>query len=293
MNRNTKEQHLLDLRRLQREREELRERSREVEYVTLEEPQFVGWEIKATLSDSGFRRADSTYILEAINASRLSEPLFTRNVRYIREIRAAGYKYSRLVGNRLRYKQKKSFIAYWNDHFSPYKQRIPYHHKFRAYKTYKYGVSNFNGRSTIDQKIYNTLSHKAKSYYTSLSLEKVLQPIKGIRYRLNWELPWYELVFKITKSYYTQMPIPNSDAQSKYQKLDDRLDKWKGKGLEKSWNGKWSRYHRDSYVRGIKSSWRVATKQFANTATKQGLMDEDEEFLLSRTKAYKRDYGWT
>lgn len=174
---------------MKRRSEELWKLSRQVEKVPLEKPQFAGWEISITLTESGKRRKDAHILEKIMEILGLTKPRFTKNVKFIKDIRNNKYSVSSLYNTKM---------------------------------SYSHNVGSLNNRH-IRYNEYHNLPENLRSYFYPNPYYKYSNYDKPY-YRVEQNFPFYECRLKVTKSYYNFRGIPNSEAISEEQKLDNKME---------------------------------------------------------------------
>lgn len=249
MLRNHKEEKLKELRRLHRHRDEMWELGRKVEYITLEKPQFCGWNISVDFTQDVKRRKDINVLEAVLDRLTLRKPRFTRRVKYIKLIRRENYKYDTLNFKYLDYILDGLYNRYIN--------KYTYHNAPPSVKHYFKEVKDGWSKRYGD-------------------------------YELNRDLwrnpfPFEKLRLKVSKAYYTHMTIPNDDAKAEgdYCHLILKQNHYfSGKyGFNDGW-----RSTKDYIInRRIRVGWRSFLSQ-----VRIG-MDIEEEFeAFSKTKIHRR-----
>lgn len=222
-------------RRLQQKRDDLRDKSNEVEYVPLEKPIFAGWDLKICLTESGMRRKDSQEIQRVLNVLNLSGDMFTREVKLVRHIRVNNYSLDSI-------KSFSSYRGFYVDHFLNRHITFTKYHNLPGdlkkwfYEDRYYKYSNWRGNG--------------KSYYGVIN-----------------GFPWYECRVSITKSFYNYKKVYNSVAKSEWAKLDGNLYVVDRKT--------WGNSCRDKFVRANRFAWKRATNKIVhNQYTPDEIIDK-------------------
>lgn len=221
MKRNTREERLKEIRRFVGERDYWHEQTKIVEKIPFEKPQFAGWDISVTLSESGMRRSDALDLLRILSVTNVGTNGFTKRVNYIKELRRHSYTFQKVS-----YLAKNGVICWW------------------------YGIRNWRGRLSrfeTSEKGFNSLPVELRKYFTFDSWNNRRYPWSEKKWYLNrHEFPMYELVFKVTKAYYNFQEIPNGEAESNYRKIKNKVKTLYGRGWEKAMPGRWSTYNKFS-----------------------------------------------
>lgn len=236
------------IRRLQEKRDALRVEARKVEYVALEKPVFAGWDIHVGLTKEGINRRDAEELQEVVNYLNLNEYRFTKDVKLVRHIRHHNFS---VDSYRSYYKYYSWFYLGQNRHISFHRyHNLEEHLKLYFYADYKYK------HSTEDRPYYNL-----KAYF-----------------------PWYAFRLYITKSYHAYRGIPNSQAESDYDKLNADLYVWDRKTYRDRW--------KDNFVRTNKFSFKMALKTIVNMQYTPEEIIDDYPKIFRKTNN-QRDYGWS
>lgn len=229
------------IKRIKAKRDELFNSSRDMDYVALEEPIFAGWDISISLKDEYSNRSDLSYLFKILEAVNLSS-FFSRDVNLIKHIRKNNHSFGSL----------------------------------NSYRTY---ISALD-KKLINKRSFDSLPEELKIYFKVDKFYKYSSesnPFYGVD---DNYFPWYEFKLKISKSYYYYRGIPNSAAQSEYDKLSNLFLN----DIKKLWGGR----HRDDFKKGIKGAWRNALKE---VVSKQ--MTEEDLLDYKYPKCWdKREFGW-
>jgi hypothetical protein len=250
MNRVKKEEKYKKFLRDYKELGELRDLAREIHYIELEKPQFAGWEYSIGLDESGMRRRDAPDILFILDLLGLSKPYFIRNI---------------------------STIVYLRKH------RYHYYNAMKYYETGRYRsvhLHGFNYKKLIDEKQYLSLSEHYRKFFIYDEYESKYRYFTGNRYRFNWNaFPAYELKVKVRKAYWTKMGVHDTNAQTEYRKLDDKLDhnRLTNKYVYKSYPNKWDRKFT---IRRNRRSMKMVCDRMREDSS-----EENEEYIMRICKS--------
>lgn len=239
--------------RLDKLSSQLREEFRNPKLIPLTEKIQIGWDVSLELTSNISRKDEAPILNEVMTILRLNEPIYMKNVKWLKYIRRIGH----------------SFTKYVDD------------------ATY-YGLKHwFNYRKRITEKQYLALSPQVKKYFTK-NLDNFLgradYHAKKNPYKLSsFYFPDYYLKFKVKKSYATHQAIPNhrleSDAQNIGNFLHDQVHFYGSKnGFTRYWNS-----CKDIIMhRAKRRSWKAALSQMKNQD------EETQDFIFSKTKAHRR-----
>lgn len=230
------------IRRLSGESDKYRDEPDYIGFIDLDKPVQVGWEVSVTLSEGGMRRNDTSTLLTILKIANYDKVIFVRKVSFIKEIRRSKYHFQSVMSGKY-HKYKGSFVEFWDENKALFK-------------------ANHNVRRFISEKEYNNLSNEYKRYFYRTTEH---WSSKKTVYAINERFPWYELVFKVEKSYITKIKIPNSKAKSEYDKLQNKLKYYWGRGLEKSLG--WTKYddwYRPNNPKYLRKRWKRYCKQAIN-----------------------------
>ena len=257
---NEKEKKLKFVRREYNRCDELNDKANIYTIVPYEKPRFAGWEVYLDLSESGKRRRDAQDILDIMNHLELNNLFFTRNVSEIREVRRNNDigNYQKILYNKLYY------LTHWNKHNKNY--------------------ANIFTRN-VSEYVYNSIPHKYLPYFTKYSY--VVEGQKFTHYGFSDQFPFYELIFKVRKTYHTCRKVYDNEAQSEYQKLRNKL-----------WDGSYFKYiHKAvglennclySSSKCIKQAWRNALSQIVNLDIHNEEFEDISEEIIVRKKCYNK-----
>lgn len=136
----------------------------------------------------------------------------------------------------------------------------------------------FNNRH-ISNKTYHNLSERLKTLFYPDYFNKYSTPDKP-RYRVyDGHFPWYACRLRVRKAYYRYDVIPNSIAQSEYDKIayyPDIVSTYSSTG------------YRDDFRASTKSAWKAALKEVVKEQ-----MGEEELLDYKYPKCFdKKDFGW-
>ncbi len=196
MNLNKQEKKLKSLRALDKKRNEIYNSHRGyrkdmfIEYVPVEEPQFIGWEYSVILEESARNRSDSAQLLSLLRY--ISRPLtFFKSVDFLRYIRSNGHNLDNIYNH------------------NTGKQR------------FSRDVEAIIHRS-LDYNRYLNLEEKLKCYYERMDY---YNPWSGwyTSYELSSRFPMYQLRLKVKPTYSTHRGLPIADNIRDVQLIREKL----------------------------------------------------------------------
>jgi hypothetical protein len=210
MKRNKQEETYKRVRRQIRRNDELHSESRDLEWVPVEEPQFLGWDVQVILGDSGLRRGDVDNILAIMNYFNMSKPTFTRHAWVGKMIRQ----------NNNKYQESLKFIS---KHIqSKWKGRYGWgYNSFHDYVAKNYMPYFLD--TSISESTYENIPLHLKGFFSKCTERATVWRPEYYYYKLSAKFPLYELRLKVTRCYSTHRGIPNSEAQSEYTKMHQKL----------------------------------------------------------------------
>lgn len=234
-------------------------------WLPLEKPVFAGWETWVTLSASARNRRDAPRLLAAIHAIGIDKPLFFKQVRSIRLLRDANYKYEQVKSTWPR---------------APHTTWV--HHSFEPLF-----------RNRITEKVYNGLAPDIKPYFEPRITPNEQTKKETSYYILAW-FPSHELVFKVKKSYNTFVGHLYGDEIGEYTKLRRWLWHAAQAPERTSLNGGENRW-RESFCKGIKRRWAAACRELCKCPSRHLIKDEVDDFIDTIEHKYrlynKKQYG--
>lgn len=252
------------LRRLSKKTDALWGRARELEWIPVEEPQFLGWDILVVLGDSGLRRSDAPNLLKVMEYFNMGKPVFTRHEWVSKIIRGNNGRYVETLKQAFKLTHKK------HSHWSYIE---PFEYINRNYMPY------FENRR-ITQQVYDTVPSYLHKYFTRYTERATVWRPEYYYYKLSSTFPRYELRLKSTKSYSTHRGIPDGEAQSEYQKGRDTLNNehyWGGRGYEA--------YYHKLTNRSRRKAWNMVVKAVVKTTTieeAEEALEEQEYYAIGR-----------
>lgn len=265
MLRNKQEEKLKYLRRLSAYRDTLE--PNKIDYIPVEKPFFVGWDVSITLSESGMRRRDASDLLMVLNILGASKKQFTKSVKFIRYLRHHRYSVELTSGT---YSYKDHRWRHPNSYYFPY--------------WYQTGVNAYY----IDERKFEQVPLHLRHYFYEDKDSYYRKYVRHKVYRLSFmnSFPFYELVYKVEKSYANALGVPRGDDISESEMISDILSNnhyWSTKNGYS--NGGESFCHHMSNI-----MHRRAWKQFCHSMKNSDFSDEAEE--LSRKHLKNQKYKW-
>jgi hypothetical protein len=266
MLRNKQEQKLKYLRRLDAYQDTLDTHT--VEYIPVEKPFFVGWDVYITLSESGMRRRDAPDILAVLDILGASKKQFTKSVRFIRYLRRFHYSVELTAGQ---YEYKHYRWRHPNSCYFPY--------------WYQTGLNAYY----IDERKFEQVPAHLRHYFYEDKDSYYRKYVRHKVYRLSFmnSFPLYELVYKVEKSYANALGVPRGDDISEDNMISDILSNnhyWSSK------KGTIRNGHDNFYQHMSNIMHRRAWKQFCHNMKNSDFSDEAEE--QSRKCLKNQKYKW-
>lgn len=221
MKRNRQEERLKELGRLDAENSKLD--TRNLDWIPVEEPQFLGWELQVVLGESGTRRRDAEDLLKVMDIARVSEISFTRHEWISKLIKSQSGRY---------YQIKEAFFKWY----------------YRNRRTYPFGYNDdwirrhyfpYWDTKCISQKDYDELEPRLRKYFLGEKHSATTWRPEYYTYRIN-QFPRHELVIKCTKAYSTHRGIPHSEEIAREKEIYDTLRDnryWCAKNGFSRWGG--------------------------------------------------------
>ena len=277
MRRNKKTEKVKFLRRLDTLNSELSTLRREMEWVPVEDPQFLGWDVSIGLSPQRQRSADAGDLLKVLDAVKMRTTTFVKSRWVIKMMRDHGRKYYSFYSYyrrelQRRYAKKWGMMSLWPSNY--YYQR------------------NDNIPSVADAEItethYETLDANIKRYFYKSKIDRYFSSYWARRqegeyvYKIDIQrFPAYELELKITKAYSTHRGIPNGEAQSEYDKTHDKLSQENYWCAKNGFRGDKSKWYRNHMARRSRHAWqKVLIKQ--NVLAPDEYRENLEAIVLAR-----------
>lgn len=244
MKRNKKQEEQQELRRIARRHDEIGYSRHLMEWVPVDEPQFIGWEYKVVLTDQGSRRRDALVLQELL--TKLGREQFYSSEAFVKVVRQN-------------------------------KHRIDFIRSYRKLTcTYSWHLDAMFG-NLINEYKHAQLSIEAQNYFDIEYTERWGNIYK--QYRLKPGFPYYETKIKVTKAYSTHRGIPQGDLISEsdflWKIMEDR--RWYS-----TKNG-YSRYQDDWYPRCKKAMTRMQNRRRWKIALNQFSDDESLEYHEAKT----------
>lgn len=266
MLRNKQEEKLKYLRRLSAYRDTLE--PNKIDYVPVEKPFFVGWDVSITLSESGMRRRDAPDLLLVLDILGASKKQFTKSVKFIRYLRHYRYSVELTAGS---YSYKDYRWRHPNSYYFPY--------------WYQTGLNAYY----IDERKFEQVPLHLRHYFYEDKDNYYGKYVKHKVYRLSFmnSFPFYELIYKVEKSYANALGVPRGDDISESEMISDILFNnhyWSAKNGT-STNGCESYCHHMSNI-----MHRRAWKQFCHSMKNSDFSDEAE--ALARKHLKNQKYKW-
>lgn len=234
---------------------------RAVDYVPVEKPYFMGWDVSIALSESGARRRDADELQAVLDALGASRKQFTKGVRFIRYLR------------RWRY----SLDAIEHAHVMDYKKgRDTKPHWFQSLAHY-----------SLSKHAYANLPVHIQKYFYYDKSDYYYWGKYGDCYRLRFPFPTYELIYKVEKAYANFQGIPRADEWSEWQHLSNILEDnhyWSAK------NGFPDGYRQKHWDRQRNVITRRTWKKFCHVIKNTDLSYEAEEQETRFIKKSRKDW---
>jgi len=199
MLRNKQEEKQKALRRLRIRQDELDWKG--VEYVPVEKPFFMGWDVYVDLSESGKRRRDAPDLMQVLHLIEATKKRFTKCVKYIRYLRKNGYSYEVTENSVFDY---RTWTAHKQHEYLPY-----YHQTLRTLYITESEFEHVKG--PIRKYFYRTNRYWWRTYD-----DKVYKVDESV-------FPTYELVYKVEKAYANARGIPKGEEWGEYERIRDIL----------------------------------------------------------------------
>jgi len=249
MERNKQEKKLKELGRLANELDDIG--YRDYEWVPVDKPRFIGWDLQVVLSESGARRRDALKLQEILNAC--APKVFVRDMGVVKKARAAGLRVDLMT-------------------YNPRKDRYLTDHRDELF------------RKRLSQWQYDRLADHLKSFY---SPENRLT-YSGTPYKEYWLIqgyfPFYETTIKITKAYSTHIGIPIAENWKRSEEIHHIIREenyWCSKNGFHNGRSKWGRRFE---LKTYRNKWSHATKMIAKEYQTEGVVvrewdNWDEEFV--------------
>lgn len=249
MLRNHKEQLKKEYLRLDRKRDQLRKEFRKPTLIPLTEKIMMGWDVSLELIPNISISDEAPILNQVLTVLKLNEPIFIKNVKWLKQIRKNAYSFTKYVDDAHLYG-----LSYW-----------------------------FRLRKRITEKEYLSLTPQLKHYfYKQYLISDYYEQKKPYKLSERY-FHFYNLKFRVRKSYATHQAIPDhrleyEDTRITYF-LEDEVHFYGSKnGFHKDWS-----YNKDiTRYRAKRRSWKAALSQMKNQD------EETQEFILSKTKAFKR-----
>lgn len=232
---------------------------RAVDYVPVEKPYFMGWDISIGLSESGKRRRDAHELQAVLDACGASEKYFTKGVYYVRYLRKWRYSVENIESAlTIDYRKGKASKPHW----------------FRS--LYHYSLSKHT---------YANLPANIQKYFYYSKPDWYSWGKYGDCYRIRFPFPIYELIYKVEKAYAHFQGVPRADEWSEWNHLCNILEDnhyWTAKnGYTDGYRVRhWNRYRQ----RINRRSW----KRFCSEFKKSDFSYEAEERQMKFSKTAKQ-----
>jgi hypothetical protein len=256
MQRNRKEEHEKKMDRLYKYYCDL---DTHLEWVPVEEPQFIGWDLTITLSEQRLRSRDAEKLNMVLHLLGCDKPTFIRHPNVISLIRGNNHNYANS----------------YREHVRVQSRRGRYSHTIH--------IPNLMDRSITVEK-YESLTPEMQKYFGK-SWRDTWWSGRNYYYVLDSRtFPYYELRAKIEKSWSTHRGIPRSDDQSQYDKIRRKFD------YDCYWNKRWgsgNRNYKGASMR-MRKSWSRGLNVLATTLDDKEnyeLIEQQECKLAKRVRA--------
>lgn len=277
MKRNKQEERLKELGRLDTEMADL---DTGLDWVPVEEPQFLGWEFQVLLSPSGLRRRDAEDLLQVMDICNVSEVNFTRHEWVVKLIKSQGGRYfqSKEAFFRRYYKDRKQYLV-WHDDAWVKRHYFPYWEN-----------------NSVEQKTYDEVHPRLKKYFSAVKYDATVWRPEYYRYRINSLFPKYELIIKWNKAYSTHRGIPHSEEIARHEQIHATLmanHYWCAKNCFSRWSGEsaWERRYNRKLTR---KHWRSCLQEVGKVEFNPWYWDtEKEDPLQLLEKEEKRLWGYS
>lgn len=266
MLRNKQEQKLKYLRRLDNYRDTLE--PNKIDYVPVEKPFLIGWDVSITLSESGMRRRDAPDILAVLDILGASRKQFTKSVKFIRYLRHYRYSVEATAGT---YSYKDHRWRHNNSYYFPY--------------WYQTGLNAYY----IDERKFEQVPLHLRHYFYEDKDSYYRKYVRHKVYRLSFmnSFPFYELVYKVEKSYANALGVPRGDDISESEMISDILSNnyyWSSK------NGYCNGYRQRHWCIYRNRVQRRSWKRFCDAMKNSDLSYEAEEKELKYSKISRKEY---
>lgn len=232
------------------------------DWVPVEKPQFIGWELSLKLDDMGSRNPYAHDIYEVLNIV-CARPVFTKDLNTIKNVRKANKRlvtYMSII-NEIRRKNKYANL----------------------------GITDLFDHRLLTKDKYEQLPDRLKKYfseYTDFRFsfgEKTLYSY----YKLSYTFPFNRMEIVIKKAYSNFKGIPRSEKISEEKKLQDKIwDTEIGRKYFSTKNG-FSSGRDNSYrkisIRNNRKQWSCAIKKVIN---QNNCLDDNVEDVLTLAEKY-------
>jgi hypothetical protein len=279
MKRTRQEDRWKELRRIDKRSSMLYREARILDWVPVEEPQFLGWEITLGLSENAQYRGDIDNLNTIMHYFDMNRTVFTRSEWVSKVVKNSGGKYLSVV--------KQVMARYYSKLIGP---RVKYYYQDPYWYVNRYYIPYFDNTHTSSDAYQNVPDH-LKSYF-----DRHLYPATAWRpavpyYTLSSKFPRHELVLRVKKAWSTHRGIPKSDIISERDKLGDIL---RHAGYYSGWRGDtwYHHFQRKATRRHWKSMLQEAGKIKFNAWVWEEddapeLLEKEERHLLGRSNLVK------
>jgi len=261
MQRNRKTEKEKYLKKLSRRYWSAYREANELEWVPVEEPQFLGWEVRAVLNESALRRGDLPNLLKVMEYFKMNRTVFTRKQWVVSVIKSSDYRYENALKEVAKMCRKRHTSRYYWD----------------IWETINNNYMPFYGNTRVNQATFDTVPEYLHKYFTKYTEAATVWRPEYNYYKLSSVFPLYQLRLKVDRAFSTHKGIPNGEAESEYQHIRKTLE------IEHYWgsSGRYESYNHKRCNRVTRKAWNMASKQIAKQVNEDHIYEviEHQEYL--------------